>query len=38
VTRQLELVRQRQASLAEFAGELEKKLVSLRRRRRELTR
>ena len=38
VERQLELVRGRQATLAEFAGELEAKLSRLRRRRRELSR
>jgi DNA-binding transcriptional MerR regulator len=37
VERQLELVRSRQATLAEFAGELEAKLSRLRRRRRELS-
>ena len=37
VERQLELVRSRQQTLAEFAGELEAKLKSLRRRRRELS-
>jgi MerR family transcriptional regulator, repressor of the yfmOP operon len=38
VERQLELVRGRQATLAEFAAELEEKLKSLRKRRRELRR
>jgi MerR family transcriptional regulator, repressor of the yfmOP operon len=36
VERQLALVRSRQATLAEFASELESKLARLRRRRREL--
>jgi DNA-binding transcriptional MerR regulator len=36
VERQLELVRSRQATLEEFAAELETKLSRLRRRRREL--
>jgi DNA-binding transcriptional MerR regulator len=38
VARQLELVRARQSTLAEFAAELEEKLASLRRRRRSLQR
>ena len=38
VERQLALVRSRQATLDEFAGELEAKLRRLRRRRRELSR
>jgi DNA-binding transcriptional MerR regulator len=38
VERQLALVRSRQATLAEFADELEAKLSRLRRRRRELSR
>ena len=38
VARQLELVHARQEALAEFAGELEEKLGSLRKRRRELER
>jgi DNA-binding transcriptional MerR regulator len=38
VERQLALVRARQATLAEFAGELEEKLASMRRRRRSLRR
>jgi MerR family transcriptional regulator, repressor of the yfmOP operon len=38
VERQLELVRSRQATLEEFAEELESKLGRLRRRRRELLR
>ena len=38
VERQLALVRGRQATLEEFAGELETKLSRLRRRRRELAR
>jgi MerR family transcriptional regulator, repressor of the yfmOP operon len=37
VERQLALVRGRQATLEEFAAELETKLSALRRRRRELT-
>jgi len=37
VERQLALVRSRQETLAEFAGELETKLRRLRRRRRDLT-
>ena len=37
VERQLELVRSRQKTLAEFAGELEEKLRSLERRRRSLS-
>jgi MerR family transcriptional regulator, repressor of the yfmOP operon len=37
VERQLALVRSRQATLEEFAGELEDKLRRLRRRRRELS-
>lgn len=36
VQRQLELVRARQQTLAEFAGELDEKLKSLRARKREL--
>ena len=36
VERQLELVRARQASLADFAGELEAKLASIRSKRRDL--
>ena len=36
VERQLELVRARQATLAEFAGELESKLASIEQRQREL--
>ena len=38
VERQLALVRTRQATLAEFGGELQAKLERLRRRRRELSR
>jgi MerR family transcriptional regulator, repressor of the yfmOP operon len=38
VERQLALVRNRQATLAEFSGELETKLATLKRRRRELSR
>jgi DNA-binding transcriptional MerR regulator len=38
VERQLALVRSRQETLEEFAGELEQKLSRLRRRRRELSR
>ena len=38
VVRQLTLVRNRQATLAEFAAELEAKLGRLKRRRRELSR
>jgi len=38
VKRQLELVRNRQQNLAEFADELEAKLTRLRRRKRELAR
>jgi DNA-binding transcriptional MerR regulator len=38
VERQLSLVRGRQATLAEFARELEVKLTRMRRRRRELSR
>ena len=37
VARQLELVRARQATLAEFAGELESKLAQIRQRQRELS-
>ncbi len=37
VERQLELVRARQATLAEFADELESKLASITQRRRELS-